>query len=1015
MVVGIPTSRSYHNLPAQNGKGLPIDAKRMVEDRPYLNSEALYNQMHDAGHLCNINLARNKVVQKIETKQKEINRNLTAKGGMPKATARYQKEVIDKLTVNLDDLLANRGQKLKEKIDQYEKSNDYLDLIWIVDHDIDEETGEFSFIVWTTPKMLLLGQTIKESSRGTGLIQIEGDMTDGLYKVDPGHGTSKWKVGSVGTSDSSFCYWDMFDGVFTTEDSSTVDQLFLPAEQAMTAYDVIVSRVLKDGGSGLEKACLDRAWLQRTCLAHAARFPGCRGAGYRGTMGSLIRYLVTTLKLPLSVISSIMSHWISLTNLPKVEYYQAARGAFIDTWTGVVNKHVMDHYVHEYPQIGAGVTFPGQGNTTNGLEKTWFWKKLWADEFAKQHPNEPRLIAVLRSAGKRCARFLERRFQTEPNHNASTWNQLLGASLRKMSPDDALSSVYYSLVDGRLLTHKEAVGHARDLGGVVMYRPSLSAHKNMVREAKKVATSIGGGHSDLSRLQEELLDAGESDLRAMSREVRMEYYRILGDTIRNQGPERKAGQGLREYLRCHGQRNEKVKLLFQYRCVEDESDPVKSGVNAIAKIESDAESAIVCEIKRQLGDDASKLGPSPSPTAEEVDLMKACVEESKGKERSARKAKAETILNENPERERTCRQALGQLRQSFVIATGDICCLCSDFHRDQECRDSALHRLLENNKGCPADVKADTDNFIPDVRDRLLSLHAQEPFSDEKKVKEAYSLLPSIDPLYNKKVTINGVLIPATKGGNGGPATFGIEIALASNKLVVKSKTDLNVDVYVGDEVTKINGRSVVDDKDQTCIDEETARRWMAPTKWRSTGKGFIVICIRRHLRKGSPTGGAYGREVFDCRATAQKSAGDFVSAESNETRAGDGVTQPTTAPPAQNSAGDFVSAESNETRARAEDGVTQPTTAPPAQKSAGDFVSAESNETRAEDEVTQPTTAPVSKKLVHRNGDTELSPSRKPSSPKKKKGARNHDVSHTRKSRHGRSYKPKKHHNDLG
>ena len=851
---------TVHNLPAENGRGLPVDCKRLVDKFPYMNPESLFVQMEKDEMLSNIDLRRDEVVKRISTKQKEINRSSAKKGALPKATAKYLKERIDAMTVDLDDLLANRGEKLAAKIDQYKESKDYLDLVWIIDHDIDDDTGDFNYVIWTSPKLLLLGNTIQQSGRGTGLIQLESDMTDDLYKVDSGQGISKWKVGTVGVSDSAFRYWDAFDGVFRTEDGETVTKLFIPAEKAMIAFDVIVSRVLKDGGSGLEKACLDRAWITRTCLAHAARFPGTRGAGYRGTMGSLIRYLVATLKLPLEVTSAIMSHWLTLRNLPTVTHYQAAREAFIEVWNDVINQHVKDHYVPEYPQTGFAVQLPGQVACTNGLEKTWDWKKRWTADFDRDLPQEPRLLNVLRADGKRTSRFLDKCFQTDANHNRETWEQILQASFRSTPPDDAFAAVYYSLVDGRLLTHTEAVGKSKALGGVVVYRPSIEAHKAMVMEAKRTVASIGGGHSDLHRLRDEFMGAGDSDLRRMSPEVRLEYYRLLGIMISDLDPERKSGQSLREYLKCHAQRNDTVSMLFQFRSMEDKDNAEPStDFRSISNVEDDAQKAVISELMRQKADDNS--------SKEDNDEIQACIDEGKGKKSSTRRTKAANIMNEHPERERICRMALGNIRQSFVLPDGAVCCLCNDFHRDQFCRDTALQGLMENKKGCPNHVRrTDTDHFVPDVRDRTLNLHRQEAFSDEDRVKTAYSLLPQLDPLYDKISDIHSVRVPGTKGVNGRPSSFGVKLALSQNKIVIGEVINPVVDLYVGDEVTKINGQSVRNSTTSTIVAIDDATRMLERVSWRETGRGFAVLSVRRHLRKGSPTGGAHGREVHDCR-----------------------------------------------------------------------------------------------------------------------------------------------------
>ena len=216
-----------------------------------------------------------------------------------------------------------------------------------------------------------------------------------------------------------------------------------------------------------------------------------------------------------------MSQWVSLMNLPKVEYYQAAREAFIEVWSDVMPPHVFENYVHLYPEIGASVTFPGQVSCTNGLEKSWFWKKQWTEQFASLHKDYPRLHAIFKSEGKRCSRFIDSQFQTEPNHSASTWELLMTTSLSDAPPDDAIAAVFYSLVDGILLTHGEAVGRGLANGGYVMYRFSLIGHKVALSEARKAASVIGGGHSDLARIQREMAADGDGDLRQQPHEVRM--------------------------------------------------------------------------------------------------------------------------------------------------------------------------------------------------------------------------------------------------------------------------------------------------------------------------------------------------------------------------------------------------------------------------------------------------------------------------------------------------------------
>ena len=168
------------------------------------------------------------------------------------------------------------------------------------------------------------------------------------------------------------CFHDIVDGIFNSSESAEVSRdLFQSANEIVKAFGAIVCRMLKDGGSGLSAASKDYAWLERTCFAHAARFPGTRGGGHRGTMGSLIRHLATNLALPLKVISATMSQWMALTRLPTVPHYQEGRKIFWETWHDVINDHVMKQCVHEHPEVGAAGGFPGQPGSTNGLEKRW--------------------------------------------------------------------------------------------------------------------------------------------------------------------------------------------------------------------------------------------------------------------------------------------------------------------------------------------------------------------------------------------------------------------------------------------------------------------------------------------------------------------------------------------------------------------------------------------------------------------------------------------------------------------
>ena len=67
------------------------------------------------------------------------------------------------------------------------------------------------------------------------------------------------------------------------------------------------------------------------------------------------------------------------------------------------------------------------------------------------------------------------------------------------------------------------------------------------------------------------------------------------------------------------------------------------------------------------------------------------------------------------------------------------------------------------------------------------------------------------------------------------------------------------VDLHVGDEVTKINGQSVRNSTTSTIVAIDDATRMLERVSWRETGRGFAVLSVRRHLRKGSPTGGAHG------------------------------------------------------------------------------------------------------------------------------------------------------------
>lgn len=862
----------FHNLPSKDGKGLPLDARKMVAARPQDSSESLYSEMDTSGYLKHINKDRYAVVKMINTKKAEMSRSSNEKG--KSANAKVFIERIEELAVPLDHLLSNLDAVVAEREEKVRKSRDYLWRVIVLCHDIDDETGDFNKIIWTTLKIAKLRVGLSQSSRGTGLVQLESDFTDNLFKPNLKRAIPQRKVGTVGVSDIMKCFHDLVDGIFNSSESAEVSkELFRHAKDIVEGFDAKVGRMLKDGGSGLSAASKDYAWLERTCFAHAARFPGTRGGGYRGTMGSLIRYLATNLELPLKVISAIMSHWMTITTLPTVPHYQVAREIFWETWSDVINDHVMKQYVHEYPEVGAAASHPGQSGSTNGLERRWgHWQTDSTDlSNSGEYKHEALVLNIMRAAGKRDERFSRNNVEfrhSEPIHRHSTWQAIVEESTINVPRDDVLATVYYALTDGRILTHSEAVGNAKALGGVVMYRPSAAMHNRMMTEAAKTVMARGGagsaGHSEIRSAQLQGSSGPELPLKKTNYAVRREYLKLWASCIRDVGFRRKDGEDLLSYVTRNGQRLATPESLKSDPTQTVDGNVVAEDASEIGNIHNDVEKAIVRNINWQLRDDEKGGASTQSAATKEKDSLNECLNDrTPNKAKLSRKEKTKAML-ENPSRKKMCKTPLGEYRMSFITHNGISGCICSDFCRDCECIDTARLRVIEKKLGCPKEIKNPTQsNFIPDVLDRLVPLHKAEYFSDVEENKAALALFPQIDPGYNMMAPIDGIKVPGTR-----PSTFGIDLLIKGGKMMVTSVSCPMADVQVGDEVTKINGASIVDAATKLCcVDEAAAKSMMATgASWRDTGKGFATISVRRHIRCGSRTGTAHGRELYDAR-----------------------------------------------------------------------------------------------------------------------------------------------------